>query len=135
MAAHDAASRAHALVLSGPHRPAGEVATSIAVNLNLRFIRPPDEGSVKETSTGSAWCKHLWESGADFFRNPSIRAGFPGVIRRYLTLRMRLRWHEVCGRVTPEHLRRHHEEPHPEDSGAQQHAQTGRSQTCTNPWQ
>ncbi len=67
MAAHGAANRHLALVLSGPCRPVGEVATSTDVNLKLRFNRPLDEGSEKETSTEGLGCKHLWESGAKFF--------------------------------------------------------------------
>jgi hypothetical protein len=58
----------------------GEVASSIAVNLNLRFIRPPDEGSEKETSTAGAWCKHLCESGAKFLGNSREWPGFPALI-------------------------------------------------------
>ena len=95
MAAHGTANRVHALLLSGPYRPVGEVATSIAVNLNLRFNRPPDEGSEKETSTGAARCKHLWQSGANFFGNRPSNQRFPSAIGRYLTLRMRLRCLEI----------------------------------------
>lgn len=75
MAVHGTANRVMHWCVPALTDQMGEVATSTAVNLNLRFIRPPDEGSEKETSTGGALCKHLCESGAKFFEECLGSAG------------------------------------------------------------
>ena len=124
MAAHGTANRVMHWCVPALTDQMGEVATSTAVNLNLRFIRPPDEGSEKETSTGGALCKHLCESGAKFFEECLGSAGISAPNRVISNSQNEVEGLEVSGRVAGRNVGRHDKEPYPEAPGQQQHAQS-----------
>ena len=124
MAAHSTANRVIHRCVPALTDQMGEVATSTAVNLNLRFIRPPDEGSEKETSTGGALCKHLCESGAKFFEECLGSAGISAPNRVISNSQNEVEGLEVSGRVAGRNVGRHDKEPYPEAPGQQQHAQS-----------
>ena len=111
MAAHGTANRVMHWCVPALTDQMGEVATSTAVNLNLRFIRPPDEGSEKETS-------------AKFFEESLGSAGISAPNRVISNSQNEVEGLEVSGRVAGRNVGRHDKEPYPEAPGQQQHAQS-----------